>query len=736
MSLSNFSNDYLDRTAGLRNFVAPPPPFIDSNGQPVSSPGSGSAMSALATLLPPQDVTAPAPANNAPSGMQSFAEKDPTGKAMDIANEAYQPGYIAKSDQMASQSAATPFRDTGLGALAAGLIPGLSTSFARERGQALADFWSQHVGDNPTAQNIVGAMKADPLHARDMLPTLMQEIDPAHAAEGQEAQDKLKSKRGLQALFGQEAETQTQPGTAPSTQITPAQPSPAAGYDPRVVAQLESSGGKNNVNPQNPNVQGPLQFDPSTAARVGLKNPGDMQESLAAAQRLGSMNAQEMTPALGRAPTPQELYLAHQQGATGAAALIKNPSANAVSALVAAGVPQDKALKSITQNGGTADMTAQQFAQLHEGRYDAAAKAIGSPAPVQATSNMPQPAGLSQFSDYAARLQHEQELRVKAAAIDPSLAPLALAGKGTLPPPTAETAAGKAKIDLDKGLITPAQYQMIAGNGILQDSGLTGTAAMDALKAQNPMMAQKVQLMLQGKMPVSARSSSGDQAQIMALAQQIDPSFTPQAFKMKQQTLDEFSPAGQSGKMLSSINTLASHAKDLIDAHNAMKNRGVESWNAVANATEAALGNSDMQAARAKWDQAVEAVAPEAAKIATGSSSPAQAEIESRREKLHGSMSDASFNSAMNEILSLIKGAADSKISAYQQAMGGGMRPDTFKPFSPAAVEIFKKYGVDLAGGDHDLTKTEETKTAAADSGAHEDLMQYMTPEEKALFKK
>lgn len=709
MALSDFSDNYLNRTAGLRNFVAPIPPFVDFTGHPVSTAR-----------------VAPSSVQPTSSGLQSFADKDPTSKAMDIATEAYNPGHIAQNDQMATE---TPFRDTGLGALAAGLIPGVAASFQNQRGQALIAMAEHEYGDNPAAAKIINLMKTNPHNASAFLPMLQQEADPLHAAQVQEAQAKNKSRAGLQSLFEHEAESM-----GGQSQISPAPtPQPAAGYDPRVVAQLESSGGKNNVNPLNPGVQGPLQFDGPTASRVGLKNPNDMQESLAAAGRLGSMNAQEMTPALGRTPTPQEIYLAHQQGATGATALIKNPSLNAVSALVGAGVPQDKALKSIIDNGGTADMTAGQFAQLHAGRYDAAAKAIGSPA----ASNMPQTQALSQFSDYATRIKHEQEMRVKAAAVDPSLANFALSGTGTVPPPTAETAAGKAKIDLDKGLITPAQYQMIAGNGILQDSGLTGQAAMDALEKQNPMMAQKVKLMYQGKMPVSARSSSGDQAQIMALTQQIYPDFTPQAFKMKQQTLDEFSPAGQSGKMLSSINTLASHMKDLVDAHNAMHNRAGEwIWNAPVNNTEAFFGNKDMLAALAKWDQAVEAVAPESAKIATGSTSPAQAEIEHRRDKLPARMSDASFNAAVNEIMSLIKGSADSKISAFQKAMGDGMRPDTFKPFSPEAIEMFKKYGVDLAGGDVDLTKTEEQKTASAAPTAHEDLMQFMTPEEKALFKK
>lgn len=197
MALSDFNNDYLDRTAGLRNFVAPPPPFIDSNGQPVSSPGSGSAMSALATLLPPQDVTAPAPATAAPSGMQSFAEKDPTGKAMDIANEAYQPGYIAKNDQAASESE-TPFRHTALGALAAGLIPGLAETFQQQQAQSMAKYWDSVKDEDPVTQ-LTGAMKVDPNNAQKYVGAISQfvtgNLSPIAKTQAEEAEMNLNMER-------------------------------------------------------------------------------------------------------------------------------------------------------------------------------------------------------------------------------------------------------------------------------------------------------------------------------------------------------------------------------------------------------------------------------------------------------------------------------------------------------------------------------------------------------------
>jgi hypothetical protein len=72
-------------------------------------------------------------------------------------------------------------------------------------------------------------------------------------------------------------------------------------------------------------------------------------------------NRQTLTDKLGRAPTDGEMYLAHQQGATGAADLLNNPDAKAVDV-----VGRDAVLN----NKGTLDMTAAQFAEKWTHRFD------------------------------------------------------------------------------------------------------------------------------------------------------------------------------------------------------------------------------------------------------------------------------------------------------------------------------------------------------------------------------
>ncbi|MGZ5241183.1 MAG: transglycosylase SLT domain-containing protein [Caldimonas sp.] len=144
----------------------------------------------------------------------------------------------------------------------------------------------------------------------------------------------------------------------------------------RKVASIESSG---NANARNGPASGLFQFMPDTAARYGLSDPTDPVAASNAAARLTRDNQAALTKALGRAPTMGELYLAHQQGAEGAAKLLTNPNATAASLV---------GIKAVTGNGGSADMTAAQFAGKWTSRLG------DTPAPTLATTqpaaNVPQ----------------------------------------------------------------------------------------------------------------------------------------------------------------------------------------------------------------------------------------------------------------------------------------------------------------------------------------------------------
>lgn len=126
------------------------------------------------------------------------------------------------------------------------------------------------------------------------------------------------------------------------------------------VAMLESGGRLDARNPRS-SATGPFQFISSTAKAYGLNDPTDPNQALRAMQAFTDDNRNALRQKLGREPTPGELYLAHQQGAGGATALLSNPQARAVDI-----VGPD----AITLNGGRPDMTAGEFANKWVSKFE------------------------------------------------------------------------------------------------------------------------------------------------------------------------------------------------------------------------------------------------------------------------------------------------------------------------------------------------------------------------------
>lgn len=140
------------------------------------------------------------------------------------------------------------------------------------------------------------------------------------------------------------------------------------GVDPDAlieVARIESNFDPGARNPRS-TAGGLFQFIDGTARQYGLRNKFDPAQASEAAARLMSDNKRFLEGRLGRSVTAGELYLAHQQGPEGARRLLANPDARAIDI-----VGRDAVLL----NGGTADMTAGQFASLWTSKvYDGGAR--------------------------------------------------------------------------------------------------------------------------------------------------------------------------------------------------------------------------------------------------------------------------------------------------------------------------------------------------------------------------
>lgn len=133
------------------------------------------------------------------------------------------------------------------------------------------------------------------------------------------------------------------------------------------IAELESSFNPRAKNPSS-SAGGLFQFIDGTARDYGLADRFDAGQASDAAARLLKDNAASLRKVLGRDPTAGELYLAHQQGAGGAAKLLRNPNARAVDV-----VGRD----AVRLNGGREDMSAQEFANKWIAKASGAATVSG-----------------------------------------------------------------------------------------------------------------------------------------------------------------------------------------------------------------------------------------------------------------------------------------------------------------------------------------------------------------------
>jgi hypothetical protein len=205
---------------------------------------------------------------------------------------------------------------------------------------------------------------------RAKFPDVQKQImDAAQLAMAQKQQQQMQQQLG--GIFGGGGD----PAAAAPSQAMP-QPNPAIaqviqtaaqrhGVDPNAlmtIAQIESNFDPAAKNPKS-SAGGLFQMLDATAQQYGLQNKNDPMQSADAAARLMKDNAAVMRRALDREPTSQELYLAHQQGATGALRLLQNPNARAVDVVG----PQ-----AVLLNGGSADMTAGDFASKWMSRAQAA----------------------------------------------------------------------------------------------------------------------------------------------------------------------------------------------------------------------------------------------------------------------------------------------------------------------------------------------------------------------------
>jgi hypothetical protein len=217
------------------------------------------------------------------------------------------------------------------------------------------------------------------------------------------------------------------------------------------TAQIESNFNPNAKNP-NSSAGGLFQFINSTARQYGLANRFDPVAATASAARLASDNRDFLARRLGREPSAGELYLAHQQGAGGAAKLLANPNASASS------VVGDAAAR---LNRG-AGMTANAFANQWINKFGTPVVRPGPGAtpmplaqPIQTASAGPQ-SNEAQMQDGAGELQAggSEMMGLAGVGVNPAAPPdmAQIAGAQGIADNEEQTRAMEAQMAADQGL--------------------------------------------------------------------------------------------------------------------------------------------------------------------------------------------------------------------------------------------------------------------------------------------
>lgn len=139
------------------------------------------------------------------------------------------------------------------------------------------------------------------------------------------------------------------------------------GIDPSIALAMGhiESGFNPNAKAKTSTAKGVFQFLDSTASRYGIKGRQyDPAANIDAGMRLFRDNVASFRKRFGRNPNAGEIYLMHQQGEAGAAALLANPNANVIDVLSRFKSKNYNPVAVVTQNGGNVKMTAGQFASL------------------------------------------------------------------------------------------------------------------------------------------------------------------------------------------------------------------------------------------------------------------------------------------------------------------------------------------------------------------------------------
>jgi hypothetical protein len=206
---------------------------------------------------------------------------------------------------------------------------------------------------------------------------------------------------------------------------------------------------------------------------------------------------------------------------------------------------------------------------------------------------------------------------------------------------------------------------------LIQNARQLGIQPIDALRKADPTTAGDVQAMIEGRTPISARSSK-QQDMLMSLARMIDPSFDAGTFAARQKLRTEFTADGKDGQTIESAGQAIQHLHELSDMGQALHNvGGMGPLNAAVNWTQRGWRGLTQDQRTASFNEMKLLALKEVDKFYSGSGGGSAAE----REELNDNINSASSPQQINGVIAHLTEAMGGKLAELDRKWRVGMGP-------------------------------------------------------------
>lgn len=196
-----------------------------------------------------------------------------------------------------------------------------------------------------------------------------------------------------------------------------------------------------------------------------------------------------------------------------------------------------------------------------------------------------------------------------------------------------------------------------------QNAGVTGPALYEHLPVA---MRNTVKAMIEGRQPLPSTTAMRSPATLALIdaAHAIDPTFDATAWKARNEAGPDWSK-GKSSEMVRAANQTLGHVDSLMKSMDALNNRAMPLWNAVANTVSENFGTGEQTSFRLN----AHAVAEEMSKVFKGANL-SDSEIRSWEHNLSENMSPTQQRAAIAKLSELLHGSLEALEKKRADALG------------------------------------------------------------------